>query len=191
MLCISNSTYSFFSFLRPKHTFNMVYYRGISDSFVLFRKTKWDCAVLRSLYVFLMFSHYFQIRLSSESRLALEQPFSDWSKRSGPKRKNNIKVESKCLKVWKTNIKQRGRKLRNIGRFLFGTSTLMKGETMEGGKAGEWSKGESCKCKEKGEHVERHQVREEQSRTEKRREEKGILGFPLVSLGVIPPGLDH
>lgn len=71
------------------------------------KESKWDWAILRSLHVFLTLSHYFQICPSSESRLTQEQPFSDWSKRSGPEWKNNIKVESKCLKVWKTNIKQR------------------------------------------------------------------------------------
>lgn len=56
----------------------MVYYKGaLMIHLYYLEKTNWDCAALTSLNVFLMFSHYFRIRLSSESRLALEQPFPD------------------------------------------------------------------------------------------------------------------
>lgn len=41
-------------------------------------ETKWGRVALTYIYVFLMFSHYFQMRLSSAGRLArVEQPFSD------------------------------------------------------------------------------------------------------------------
>lgn len=35
------------------------------------------------------------------------------------------------------------------------------------------------------------EIKGERGRGQKRREEKGSLGFPLVGLGVIPLGLDH